>query len=76
MNDCAFPGIFRGALDVHASDINDAMKLAAAEAIASVIPDDQITPEYIIPDAFNPAVKEAVSTAIKEAARKTGVARA
>ena len=74
-NVLAFPGIFRGALDVHARDINDEMKLAAAEAIASVIPDDQITPEYIIPDAFNPAVKEAVSTAVKEAAIKTGVAR-
>ena len=74
-NVLAFPGIFRGALDVHARDINDEMKLAAAEAIASVIPENEITPEYIIPDAFNPAVKEAVSTAVKEAARKTGVAR-
>ena len=74
-NVLAFPGIFRGALDVHARDINDAMKLAAAEAIANVIPENEITPEYIIPDAFNPAVKEAVSSAVKEAARKTGVAR-
>ena len=74
-NVLAFPGIFRGALDVHARDINDEMKLAAAEAIASVIPESELTPEYIIPDAFNPAIKEAVSSAVKEAARKTGVAR-
>ncbi len=74
-NVLAFPGIFRGALDVHARDINDAMKLAAAEAIANVIPENELTPEYIIPDAFNPAIKEAVSSAVKEAARKTGVAR-
>ena len=74
-NVLAFPGIFRGALDVHARDINNEMKIAAAEAIASVIPDDQITPEYIIPGAFDPAVKDAVATAVKEAARRTGVAR-
>ena len=74
-NVLAFPGIFRGALDVHARDINNEMKIAAAEAIASVIPENEITPEYIIPDAFNPAVKEAVASAVKEAARKTGVAR-
>ena len=74
-NVLAFPGIFRGALDVHARDINNEMKIAAAEAIANVIPENEITPEYIIPDAFNPAVKEAVSTAVKEAARRTGVAR-
>ena len=74
-NVLAVPGIFRGALDVHARDINDEMKIAAAEAIASVIPENEITPEYIIPDAFHPAVKEAVSTAVKEAARRTGVAR-
>ena len=74
-NVLAFPGIFRGALDVHARDINDAMKLAAAEAIANVIPESELTPEYIIPGAFNPTIKEAVSSAVKEAARKTGVAR-
>ncbi len=74
-NVLAFPGIFRGALDVHARDINDAMKLAAAEAIANVIPESELTPEYIIPGAFNPIIKDAVSTAVKEAARKTGVAR-
>ncbi len=74
-NVLAFPGIFRGALDVHARDINNEMKIAAAEAIAAVIPADQIRPDYIIPDAFNPLVKDAVATAVKEAARKTGVAR-
>ena len=74
-NVLAFPGIFRGALDVHARDINDEMKLAAAEAIANVIPKNELNPEYIIPAAFNPAVKEAVSSAVKEAARRTGVAR-
>ncbi len=74
-NVLAFPGIFRGALDVHAKDINDAMKLAAAEAIANVIPESELRPDYIIPDAFNPAVKDAVSTAVKKAARETGVAR-
>jgi len=74
-NVLAFPGIFRGALDVHARNINDEMKLAAAEAIANVIPENELSPTYIIPGAFNPAVKEAVSSAVKEAARKTGVAR-
>lgn len=74
-NVLAFPGIFRGALDVHASDINDEMKLAAAEAIAAVIPENEIRPDYIIPDAFNPAVKDAVAKAVKEAAIKTGVNR-
>ena len=74
-NVLAFPGIFRGALDVHARDINDEMKLAAAEAIANVIPESELTPEYIIPGAFNPTIKEAVSSAVKEAARRTGVAR-
>ena len=74
-NVLAFPGIFRGALDVRAKDINDEMKIAAAEAIASVIPENEITPDYIIPDAFNPHVKDAVAEAVKTAARKTGVAR-
>ncbi len=74
-NVLAFPGIFRGALDVRASDINDEMKIAAAEAIASVIPENELTPEYIIPDSFNPHVKDAVAEAVKAAARKTGVAR-
>lgn len=74
-NVLAFPGIFRGALDVHARDINDEMKIAAAKAIASVIPDDEITPEYIIPDSFNKEVSKTVAKAVAEAARKTGVAR-
>ena len=74
-NVLAFPGIFRGALDVRASDINDEMKIAAAEAIAGVIPESELRPDYIIPDSFNPAVKDAVANAVKEAARRTGVAR-
>ena len=74
-NVLAFPGIFRGALDVRASDINDEMKIAAAEAIAGVIPKNEITPEYIIPDSFDPRVKDAVAEAVKAAARRTGVAR-
>ncbi len=74
-NVLAFPGIFRGALDVSASDINDEMKIAAAEAIASVIPDDKLTPDYIIPDAFNPNIRQVVSQAVTNAAIKTGVAR-
>ena len=74
-NVLAFPGIFRGALDVRASDINDEMKIAAAEAIANVIPESELRPDYIIPDSFNPHVKDAVASAVKEAARRTGVAR-
>lgn len=74
-NVLAFPGIFRGALDVHARDINDEMKIAAARAIAGVIKEDEITPDYIIPDSFNPNVTKAVAAAVSEAARKTGVAR-
>ena len=74
-NVLAFPGIFRGALDVRASDINDAMKLAAADAIASIVSDDELTPDYIIPKAFDPRVKDAVAAAVAQAARDTGVAR-
>jgi len=74
-NVLAFPGIFRGALDVRASDINDEMKLAAANAIASIITDEELSPEYIIPDSFNENVTKAVAKAVAEAARKTGVAR-
>lgn len=74
-NVLAFPGIFRGTFDVRASDINDEMKLAAAFAIASLIPDDEISPEYIIPRAFDPRVGKAVAAAVAEAARKSGVAR-
>ena len=74
-NVLAFPGIFRGALDVRASDINDEMKIAAAQAIASVIPETELRPDYIIPDAFDKKVCAAVAAAVAEAARKTGVAR-
>jgi malate dehydrogenase (oxaloacetate-decarboxylating) len=74
-NVLAFPGIFRGALDVRASDINDEMKLAAAHAIAGLIPDEELTAEYIIPDAFDKRVAKAVAEAVAEAAKKTGVAR-
>ena len=74
-NVLAFPGIFRGALDVRASDINDEMKIAAAEAIAAVIPDDKLTQDNIIPDSFDPHVRDAVANAVKEAAVRTGVAR-
>ena len=75
-NVLAFPGIFRGTLDVRASDINDEMKIAAAEAIANVIPENELRPDYIIPDSFNPKVKDAVAEAVKAAARRTGVAGA
>ncbi len=74
-NVLAFPGIFRGALDVRASDINDEMKIAAARAIAGVIKEEELQPDYIIPDAFNHDVTPAVAKAVAEAARKTGVAR-
>lgn len=74
-NVLAFPGIFRGALDVRASDINEEMKLAAAEAIAGVISDDEITEDYVIPEAFDKRVGPAVAKAVAEAAKKTGVAR-
>ena len=74
-NVLAFPGIFRGALDVRASDINDEMKIAAANAIAGVVSDEELNPEYILPDAFDPRVGKAVAAAVAEAARKSGVSR-
>jgi len=74
-NVLAFPGIFRGALDVRASDINDEMKLAAAEAIAGVISDDELSDECIIPKAFDKRVVEAVAKAVADAAIKSGVAK-
>ena len=74
-NVLAFPGIFRGALDVRASDINDEMKIAAAYAIADLITKDELNPEYIIPAPFDPRVGPAVAKAVAEAARKSGVAR-
>lgn len=74
-NVLCFPGIFRGALDVRASDINDAMKIAAAKAIASLVSDEELCAEYILPKAFDPRVKDAVAAAVAEAACKGGVAR-
>ena len=74
-NVLAFPGIFRGALDVRASDINDEMKIAASKAIADYIPESELTPEYIIPSALDRNVAQAVAKAVAEAAKKTGVAR-
>ena len=74
-NVLAFPGIFRGALDARASDINDAMKIAAAEALAGLISEEELSAEYIIPAAFDPRVKDAVAAAVKKAARDSGVAR-
>ena len=75
-NVLVFPGIFRGALDVRARDINDAMKVAAAKAIASLIPDSELREDNIIPSAFDPRVAQAVAAAVAQAARETGVARA
>lgn len=74
-NVLCFPGLFRGALDVRASDINDEMKIAAAYAIAGLVDDSELNEEYILPAAFDPRVKDAVSKAVAEAARKSGVAR-
>ncbi len=74
-NVLAFPGIFRGALDVRASDINDAMKIAAAHALADLVSPDELNAEYILPAAFDPRVKDAVAKAVAQAARDSGVAR-
>jgi len=74
-NVLAFPGIFRGTLDVRASDINEEMKIAAAEAIAGIISEEEITSEYVIPNPLDPRVVERVSSAVAQAARDTGVAR-
>ena len=74
-NVLAFPGIFRGAFDVRAKDINDEMQIAASRAIASLVPDDELTPENIMPLAFDPRVGKEVAKAVAEAARKSGVAR-
>ena len=73
-NVLAFPGIFRGALDVRASDINDGMKIAAARALADLVGDDR-REDYIIPNALDPRVRDAVASAVAQAARETGVAR-
>ena len=74
-NVLAFPGIFRGAFDVRASDINDEMKIAASKALADLITDEELSPEYIIPKAFDKIVGPAVAKAVAEAAKATGVAR-
>ena len=74
-NVLCFPGIFRGALDVRAKDINDEMKVAAAYAIAELVSDQELNAEYILPAAFDERVKDAVAKAVAEAAQKSGVAR-
>jgi len=70
-----FPGIFRGTFDVRASEINEEMKLAAAQAIAELIDDSELNENNIIPAAFDPRVAPAVAKAVADAARRTGVAR-
>ncbi len=74
-NVLAFPGIFRGTFDVRASDINEDMKVAAANAIAGLISDEELSEDYIIPAAFDKRVGKAVAEAVADAARRTGVAR-
>ena len=74
-NVLAFPGIFRGTFDVRARDINDAMKIAAAQALANLVEAEKLSPEYIIPAAFDPRVRDAVASAVAAAARDSGVAR-
>lgn len=74
-NVLCFPGLFRGALDVRASDINDEMKVAAAYAIAGLVSDGELAADYILPAAFDPRVKDAVAQAVAEAAKKSGTAR-
>ncbi|MBO7676124.1 MAG: NAD-dependent malic enzyme [Erysipelotrichaceae bacterium] len=74
-NVLAFPGVFRGTFDVRASDINEEMKMAAAEALSSLVSDEELNEDYIIPKAFDPRVAKAVAKAVAEAARRSGVAR-
>jgi len=74
-NVLAFPGIFRGALDVRASDINEEMKMAASVAIASLVSENELAADYILPKAFDPRVGKTVAQAVAEAAKKSGVAR-
>ena len=74
-NVLCFPGIFRGALDIRATDINDEMKVAAAHAIASLVSDEELNADYILPAAFDERVRDAVAKAVAEAGRKSGVAR-
>ena len=74
-NVLAFPGVFRGTFDVRASDINEAMKLAAAKALSDLVSDEELNKEYILPKAFDPRVGKAVAAAVSQAARDSGVAR-
>ena len=74
-NVLAFPGIFRGAFDVRASDINEEMKVAAAQALAALVSDEELSADYILPKAFDPRVGSAVAAAVADAARRSGVAR-
>lgn len=74
-NVLAFPGIFRGTFDVRAKEINDVMKIAAAEALAGIVAEEELCADYIIPEAFDPRVKTVVATAVSKAARESGVAQ-
>ena len=74
-NVVAFPGIFRGALDVRASAVTENMKIAAAYAIASLVSNEELTPDYIMPHAFDPRIRDTVAKAVADAAVKDGVAR-
>ncbi|MDR3560695.1 MAG: NADP-dependent malic enzyme [Negativicutes bacterium] len=74
-NSSVFPGVFRGALDVRATQINDDMKVAAAQAIANIIPDKELREDYVVPEVFNPLVAPAVAAAVARVAMETGVAR-
>lgn len=74
-NVLCFPGLFRGALDVRASDINDEMKIAVAYAIAGLVSEEELCADYILPAAFDPRVRDAIAKAVRDAAKKSGVAR-
>jgi malate dehydrogenase (oxaloacetate-decarboxylating) len=74
-NVLAFPGVFRGALDVRARKITEEMKVAAAHGIASVVTDDELSEEYIVPSVFNRDVSQAVASAVAEEAERDGIAR-
>ncbi len=74
-NVLAFPGVFRGTFDCRASDINEEMKMAAAKALSSLVSDEELNEEYILPKAFDPRVGKTVAAAVAQAARKSGVAR-
>ena len=74
-NVLAFPGVFRGTFDSRASDINEEMKMAAAQALSSLVSDEELNEEYILPRAFDPRVGKTVAAAVAQAARDTGVAR-